>query len=163
MRYGAQAVVYLLIAVVTGYLANSPSYVHFPEDRAQIILTLSHGAKPEGECRLLSAEEMARTAANMRRTKVCPRRRLPITVELTLDGRPIYRDMAQPGGLSGDAPSRIYRKFTVSPGRSRLVARLRDSARASGFDYERAADVELKPGQRFVIDFRANAGGFVFQ
>lgn len=163
LRYGGQAVVYLLIAVATGYFANSPVYVHFPQNQALILLTLSHGAKPAGECRRLTREEMARTAANMRRTMVCPRQRLPITVELTLDGKPIYRDEVPPGGISGDAPSRIYQKFSVAPGQRRLVARLRDTARPTGFDYERTADIELAPGKRFVIDFRTEAGGFVFR
>ena len=43
-----------------------------------------------------------------------------------------------------------------------LVARLRDSARESGFDYEGTAEVELRPGENYVVDFRSELGGFLF-
>jgi hypothetical protein len=65
--------------------------------------------------------------------------------------------------LAHDGPSRVYRSFIVAPGRHRLVIRLRDSARASGFDYTRAAEVELAPSQNFVIDFRPEGDGFIFR
>ena len=41
--------------------------------------------------------------------------------------------------------------------------RLRDSARSESFDYEREVEVDLVPGQNFVVDFRAEAGGFIFK
>jgi hypothetical protein len=65
-------------------------------------------------------------------------------------------------GLSRDRASSIYQKFVVAPGRHLVVVRLRDSARTEGFDYARSAEVELKPRQNFVVDFRAEAGGFSF-
>ncbi len=46
--------------------------------------------------------------------------------------------------------------------RHRLVMRLRDTARAEGFDHERTAEVTVAPRQRFVVDFGADHGGFVF-
>jgi hypothetical protein len=64
--------------------------------------------------------------------------------------------------LAGDGASTAYQRFTVEPGRHTLVARLRDSARSEGFDYEGSVDVELRPAQSFVVDFRADTGGFVF-
>jgi len=40
--------------------------------------------------------------------------------------------------------------------------RLRDSGRATGFDYASSVTVSLTPGQNFVIDFRGTEGGFQF-
>jgi hypothetical protein len=43
------------------------------------------------------------------------------------------------------------------------VARLRDSDRSEGFDYERTGVLELAPAQSLAIDFRAEMGGFVLR
>jgi hypothetical protein len=40
---------------------------------------------------------------------------------------------------------------------------MRDSSRREGFDFERSATVMLAPRQNFVIDFHADAGGFIFR
>ena len=57
---------------------------------------------------------------------------------------------------------REHQRFAVQPGRHVLTARLRDSEREQGYDYEREQEIELVPRQNFVIDFRAETGGFVF-
>src|SRR5581483_12463016 len=93
----------------------------------------------------------------------CPRARLPLYVELELDGAMLFKTRVAPAGLAHDRAASVYRKFAIAPGRHRLVARLRDSARTEGYDYERAADVKIRPRQNFVIDFRADAGGCVFE
>ena len=162
VRYAGQGLVYALLALVLGYLSDSPAYTHFPPDRAQIKLSLAHGAARKGGCRRLSAEEIARLPPNMRRPTECPRERLPVVVEIILDDAVLYRASLPPTGLAGDGPSRAYRRFAVAPGPHRLVARLRDSERDEGFDYERAAWIELAPGQSLAIDFRAETGGFIF-
>ena len=51
--------------------------------------------------------------------------------------------------------------FTLNHLECRAIAP-RDSARREGFDYTRSTDIELKPRQNFVVDFRAEAGGFSF-
>ena len=66
------------------------------------------------------------------------------------------------GGLFGDGPSQVYLNFAVPAGRHMLAARLRDSDRAEGFDYERSEDVDIAPGRRLVIEFRQEQGGFNF-
>ena len=66
-------------------------------------------------------------------------------------------------GLHPDGASAVYQRFSVAAGHHRIVARLRDSARSEGFDHERAMEIDLFPGQNFVIDFRAESGGFIFK
>lgn len=162
LRYIGQAAVYLLIAVVLGTLADTPRYRLFPEDKAQIVLNFAHGGQRKGECRRLSAEEIAKLPPNMRKPSVCPRERVALLVELTLDGALLFRASLPPGGLAGDIPSQVHRRFTVEPGSHRITARLRDSDRSEGFDYERSEEVVLDERQSFVIDFRSDRGGFVF-
>ena len=163
LRYLGQAVLYGLVAILFGYLSANPSYTHFPPDQAMVRLSFVHGAERKGECRQLSAEEIADMPPNMRVPAICPRERLPVTVELELDGARLYSAELAPTGLNSDGPSRAYQSFAVEPGPHPLTARLRDSARADGFDYDTATDVDLAPGQHFVIDFRADLGGFVFR
>lgn len=163
LRYAGQAAVLLLFMTVIGFFADSPAYVHHPPDLALIKLSFTHGAERKGECRRLSAEELARLAPNMRRPTQCPRERLPVHVEFALDGNLLYRGTLPPTGLSGDGPSRVYERFPVAPGAHRIAVRLRETARSEGFDRERTEIVELKPGQNFVVDFRPDAGGFIFR
>lgn len=162
LQYAGQAVVYGLIALLLGSFADWPSYTRFPADQAQILLSFAHGAERKGECRRLTAEEIAALPANMRKPTVCPRERLPVEVELRLDDALLFRASLPPSGLSGDGPSQVHRRFQVAPGTHRLTARLRDSARAEGFDYEHSEEITLSPQQNFVIDFRPDLGGFVF-
>jgi hypothetical protein len=163
LRYGGQAVVYGLICVVIGYFANAPSYTRVPPDLALLKLSFAYGARSRGECRRLTREELEKLAPNMRRPVVCPRERLPVAVELEVDGSIVYADVLPPTGLSGDGPSRAYQRFVLPAGRHRVVARLRDSDRTEGFDYVSEREIELVPGQSLAIDFAAVSGGFKFE
>ena len=158
-----QAMAYTVFGAMVGYFSAAPAYVHHDPNMAQIKVSFSHAAERIGECRRLSPEEIAQLAPNMRRPLDCPRERLPILVELELDNQLLYRGELPPTGLAGDGSATIYARFPVSAGKHNLVARLRDSKRTDGFDYERAADVELVPQQNFVIEFRAETGGFIFK
>lgn len=162
-RYLAQAVLYALVAATLGYFSTNPSFVHFPPDQAMVRLSFTHGADRRGPCRQLTAEEMGQLAPNMRVPTVCPRERLPVHVELELDGTLLYKAELPPTGLNDDGPSRAYESFTVPPGAHVLTARLRDTDRSEGFDYDVSTEVDLVPGRHFVIDFRPDLGGFVFR
>lgn len=162
-RYVGQALVYLIFAAFLGYFASAPSFTHFPPDQALIKLSLAHGAAREGGCRRRTQEELQKLAPNMRRPMDCPRQRLPVVIELEIDGDIRYSASVPPTGLSGDGPSRIYQRFAVSAGKHDIVARLRDSDRAEGFDYEKSAVVELQAQQSLAIDFRQEMGGFLLR
>lgn len=158
-----QAIAYVLFGAMIGYFSAAPAYVHHDPDMAQIKISFSHAAQRVGECRRLSPEEIAQLAPNMRRPLDCPRERLPILVELELDNQLLYRGELPPTGLARDGSATIYQRFPVAAGRHQLVARLRDTKRMDGFDYEHTADVELVPQQNFVVEFRAETGGFIFK
>lgn len=163
LRYLGQGAAYALTAALLGLFSIYPSYQHFPPDKALLKLSLAHAGERAGACRRLTREELEKLAPNMRKPMECPRGRLPVRVELLLDGAPLYGASLAPTGLSEDGPSRAYERFTVEPGRHRLTARLIDSARAEGYDYERDEDIVLAAGQNLVIEFQAETGGFVFR
>ena len=162
VRYGGQAIAYAAFVLLIGYFATAPAYRPVDPDAAVIKLSFIHVGQRKVECRKMGSEEIARLAPNMRLTLDCPRERLPVTIELELDGKLLVRREIMAAGLSHDRASSIYQKFVVAPGRHLVTARLRDSARTEGFDYTRSTEVELKPRQNFVVDFRAEAGGFSF-
>lgn len=162
LQISAQVVFYGLLALLIGYFSASPVYTYMAPDKALIRISFSHAAQPVRECRRLTPEEIAQLAPNMRQPMDCPRERLPLLVELELDGRLLYRGSHAPSGLWGDGPATVYRRFVVEPGRHRLVARLRESKRSEGFDYEHSENIDLRPQQNFVVDFKPNTGGFNF-
>ena len=157
-----QVIAYALFAVVIGYFATRPAYTHLAPGKAVIKLSFSHAGQHKGECRQLTQEELNKLPPNMRRPMDCPRERLPLLIELELDGQLLYQDELPPSGLAGDGASTAYKKFPVDSGQHHLVARLRESGRTDGFDYEKEAEITLAPQQNFVIDFRPELGGFLF-
>jgi hypothetical protein len=125
-------------------------------------LSFSHAGQPLKPCRHYTPDELARMPFNERRPTSCERGRWPVYVELDLDGRPVYRGTHEPAGLWNDGPSAVYARFEVPAGRHRLAARLRDRGATSGFTTVAERSVDLRPGENFVVDYRAAEGGFRF-
>lgn len=163
LRLALQAIAYAAFAVMLGYFATHPPYQYGNADQASIKVSLSHAADRVKPCKQLTQEEIAELAANMRRSESCERERLPLILELDLDGDTVFRITAQPSGLWNDGPSSIYERFEVPPGEHVIAARLRDTARTEGWDYTASKTVELQPGRYFTITFRPETGGFSFR
>ena len=162
VQYLLQGAFYLAFAVLIGAFSNAPSYQYLAADAAVIKLSFSHSGKPIRECRRLSPEEIATLAPNMRRPTDCPRERVALRVELLVDETMVFAGDLQPSGLAKDGASTVYETFKVTPGQHNIKIRMRDSTRTTGFDYQYADTVEIKALQNFVIDFRAETGGFKF-
>jgi hypothetical protein len=164
LRWMGQAIAYAAFAVFVGYFSDTPAYVHLDPGDALIKLSFSHSGERLVECRKLTYEEISRLPPSERRPQeACPRERVPLLVELEINGQLIYRELLPPAGFARDGESTVYERFTVSAGRHHVLARLRDSTREQGFDYVHEEMIELEPGQNFVVDFREETGGFVFR
>lgn len=163
MKWIGQAVVYGGMALWLGYFANQPVYTHLAPDLALIKLSVIHSAQRKGECRRRTREELEALAPNMRTPFDCPRERLPIHIEVLLDGETIYDRTLQPAGLFRGSQTRAYERLPAAAGPHSLVVRMVDSNRTEGYDYERQGNITLTPGENFVIDFRAEMGGFQFE
>jgi hypothetical protein len=158
-----QFAVLAAVAAGVGYLSAAPVYHQVPDGLAQIKLSFRHGGERVEDCRKLSPEEIAKLPPKERRPNTCSRQRLPVSVKIEIDGKPLYQAVLPPSGLSGDGPSETYRKFLVPAGPHHITAQLRDSKRQQGFDFENAIDVDLAPFQNLAIDFKADQGGFLFR
>ena len=163
MRYFGQAVVYTVFAVTVYYFSVAPVYTHLEPGKSEIRLTFAHAAKPKGECRTRSRKEMLKLAPNMRQPRVCPRERVPVYLELEIDGEKTFSAILPATGFKNDGAARVYQRFRVPAGAHRIAVRLRDSGRETGFDYQAVRDVSLTAGQNFTVDFKAPMGGFIFE
>ncbi len=150
----------LLYAAFLGVLAlfsHWPTYHQLGKDDALIKLSIVHLGERLHACVEQTAEELARLPPNMRAPSRCPRERAPLAVEVEVDGQPLLRQTARPGGLSSDGNASMYERRVIKAGEHRVVVRLRDTAREDGFDYEREATVDVRPAQILVIDFDSAA------
>jgi hypothetical protein len=163
LQFAGQGLFFAAAAVLVGYLATNPVYQQFPEGQAQLKLSFAHGAQRVKPCRRLTPQEIAKLPPNERRPNTCDRKRVAVHVQLDIDGTRLLDESLDPIGLAGDGPARIYRKFVVEPGTHMLIARLRDSRENKGFDYETRKEIFLAAGQNMAIDFKADAGGFIFR
>lgn len=165
-RLGAlalQLILYLAFAATIGYFATLPPYTYGDPEAATIKVSLSHAAARVRPCTRLSPEEMAELAANMRRAEVCERQRLPLSLELDMDGQAVLRIEAPPTGLWGDGPASVYERIDVAPGAHAVSLRLRDTARQEGWDYVASAELVLERGRYLTVTFIPERGGFEFR
>ncbi len=158
-----QAFTYAMFAVCIGLLSAWPSYDYAAADRAMLKLSLSHATARTEPCVRLTPQEIAELAPNMRRPERCGRERLPLGVELEIDGELVLRLEAPPSGLWNDGPASVYERLAVDPGAHEVTVRLRDSARSSGWDYSHSEEVRFERGRYFTVTFKAETGGFRFR
>lgn len=162
-QWAGQALFYVAAGLLTAGFATWPTWRQHPPEMAQIKISFAHAGARRAECRRLSAEEIARLPPRERRPNDCARGRVPLRFELDLDGERIWSATLEPTGVAGDGPARVYEKLAVPAGRHEIRARLADSGRAEGFDWESRVVVELEPLQNLAIDFAPDRGGFLFR
>ena len=162
-RWTVQLVTYSAFAALVGYLSASPAYDYASAEHATIKLSLSHATERVEPCVRLTPQQVAELAPNMRRAERCERERLPMLVELEIDGALIARVEAPPSGLWRDGPASVYERIEVRPGVRTVTARLRDSKRAAGWDHAHTQEVALQPGRNFIVTFQPATGEFTFR
>jgi hypothetical protein len=162
-RYIGQALFYAVVACAIGYFSSRPVYTQIPANSAQIKMSFSHAGARKQPCRKLAPVEIAKLPPSERRPHTCARERTSIHVQLLLDEQMIYDAILMPTGLASDGPARTYQKFIIPAGKHTIEARMRDNTRTVGFGYKKRATLDLAPLQSLAIDFRADAGGFIFR
>lgn len=160
LRHLVQLLFYALFAIAIGYFSASPAFQYAPDNAAVIKLSLSHATERVAPCVLLTPEQVAALAPNMRRTESCERERVPLQIELDIDGKRVLSRQALPAGLWGDGPASVYEKLSLPPGKYKVNVRLRDSAADDTWDYTHTEDIELVAGHYLTISFKAENGGF---
>lgn len=162
MTFIKQIIFFGLFISVIGIFSSSPVYQHLPPGTAVVKVSFSHAGEHKEECIRLSTEEIAALPPQERKPFDCSRERLPVYIELVIDEKTLLSKILEPTGLSRDGASTIYEKINLKSGEHKITARLRDSKREHGFDYEKTGIINLHQGQNYVIDFREEFGGFIF-
>ncbi len=152
-----------LIVGFLGYFADSPRHRYIAEGQAQIKLSFMHVGARVVECRRRTPEELAALPQHMRRPLDCTRERVPVVVDITLDGESLYYQALPATGLHNDGPARGHATFRVPVGEYRIAVRIRDTGREEGFDHERQETIILTSGQTLVIDYVREEGGIIFR
>lgn len=160
LRFVIGGLATVVIALGAAWFSANPSVRVLPADSALVKMSFAHGG--QRNCRALTAGELSKLPPNMRRTEICDRERQPIYVELEIDGRIVFARALPPSGVAGDGASRVYQRFVLPAGRHDFSVRLREKPGSGAFDYTAERTITLAPAQSFAIDFRADAGGFVF-
>lgn len=162
IRYLAQGLLYVPLMAIIGYFSTYPVYTNVPPEQALVRLSFSHPGQRMVECRQRSAEELAKLPPNMRAAQDCSRERAPVKVALELDGKEVFQAVVPPGGLRKDLASTVYRRFPVTAGQHKVLARLSDQP-SGEYNHSKEAMLDLKPGSALVIDFHLDRGGFLFR
>jgi hypothetical protein len=159
-RAALQIALYAGFAYMVGYLSFWPRYQYASPDMATVKISLSHATNRVAPCIELTPQQIAEFAPNMRRSQLCERERLTLTLELDIDGELAMRVEALPSGMWKDGNSSVYERLDLVPGEHRITARLRDTARTDGWDYSYEEDVIFTAGRYRTITFKPEKGGF---
>jgi coenzyme F420-reducing hydrogenase delta subunit/Pyruvate/2-oxoacid:ferredoxin oxidoreductase delta subunit len=142
------AVLILLAPVLLiGYFSDSPSYSVMGKDESLLLFTMSH----KGE-RLVPCVEPTIEELKARNFSECQRERVPVVVELEIDGEKMISKAYAPRGIRRDGPSYAYEKIRVEPGTHRVVVRIRDT-REERFDHILDKEITFVEGRIVIIDF----------
>lgn len=161
--FSLRVLLYAAFAAVLGYFATLPRYTYSDPGTAVVKLSISHATQRVKPCVKLTPEQLAELAANMRQAESCERARRPLGVALEIDGVTLLETEAAASGLWNDGPAYVYETLIVAAGRHSIAVRVRDSARAGGWDYETARTVTLAPGRYLAISFNGRTGEFEFR
>jgi hypothetical protein len=162
-NYVAQGLLYALFALVVGYFSTSPAYRYLGDDEGLLRLSFKHPGKIKAECRKRTPEELAKLPPQLRTEADCPRERSPVRVRVELDGQALYDEAFPPAGLARDGASSGYRRLPIAAGPHTLRVQFNDDVRVEGFNFERAAKVDVRPGQVVLIDFNPDQGGVIIR
>jgi ferredoxin/coenzyme F420-reducing hydrogenase delta subunit len=160
MRPALQLLFAVAGAMAIVALSGQPMFARYAPDTAMLTLSFSHATARRQPCRTRSIDELARLSPHMRSPQDCARGRVPLHVELRIDGKVARTLVVEPGGLAGDGPAAVYARVPLAAGRHHVALSMRDTARADGFDHRFEREFELAPRRNATVDFRPDAGGF---
>lgn len=163
VQIASQIVVTGALLTVVAYFASGPSYQYASPNEALVKVSITHASERREACRQRTPEELEKLPPNMRAAKQCSRERVPMQLEIDVDGKRQLTAVAKPAGLSKDMASSVYRLFRVPAGSHTVAVRMRDSVRTEGYDYAVERVVELKPQAVLVVDFDDDMHAFRFQ
>lgn len=155
-RLAALPVAALLAALV--YVPSDLPYAGAPHRDPQLVVSFKHSGQREERCRTLTADELSKLPAHMRRAEVCDRGRAPVRMRVRIDGAPVLEKSYAPGGLFGDEVSLAVERIPVTAGRHRVEVEVGDAMDQTVWNYRDDRAVEFTPGRSRVVLFDRASG-----
>jgi len=116
LRRAAGVALALAVTISIAALSRLPYTAAADAEHALIRLSWRTPGAYVEECRRLSAEELERLPAHMRREEVCEGRVLPYRLHVLINGRVVYDELVRPSGAREDRPLYVYRDLPVRAG-----------------------------------------------
>lgn len=163
IRYPLQFLAYAAFAILLGALSQYPSYTYLAPDRAVIKLSVDRYGNLVNKCHKRTAAQLAALPSYQRLPVLCPRRRYPVKVALSIDDHVRYEQTRAPSGIHRDGPSYIYARLIVPAGKHSLRVRMWDNGKYGTPALQSASMVTLHAAQIFVIEFSTRRNTFLFE
>jgi hypothetical protein len=162
IRLLLQAFVLATLTGAVGFLADSPPLVVVGEGQTTLKLMARHSGKVIGECRVLSGDDLAAKAPNMRQATVCPREKSSMAIRLVVNGQTLVAEEIAPSGLHNDGVLAFYQSFNVPVGETDIEFSVRDLSGSEPASLSES--VVLEAGRESIIVVQLNDQGIrIFQ
>ncbi|MBW2279733.1 MAG: hydrogenase iron-sulfur subunit [Deltaproteobacteria bacterium] len=153
----ASVVLALAVAATVGAVSDL-GYTAPRPDGAELVVTFKHPGRSSDDCRALTPEEIAARPVHMRQQEVCARRRSPVRLRVSLDGRPVHARAYPPGGVWGDGNSVAVETLDVPPGTHLVKIEIGDGPDPEQWNWTEERSVEFEEHGRRVATFDRLAG-----
>ena len=161
VRYLLQGVNYTVFMTIIWYFATSPSVRVIADNEAMFTIAFGHAGETREPCRKMSAEELAKLAANMRAAEDCPRERSPVAIEVRMDNKLVYEETLAPPGLFNDGGVNIFYSHKIPAGSHHFEIKMDDSVRSAGFNHTFAQNIEIEANKILLFGFEPDQGFYV--
>jgi len=153
----AAAVLAALVAAGLGVVSDL-GYAAPRIEGSELVVTFKHPGRIAEACRELSEAEKAHRPVHMRQEQICARRRSPVRLRVSLDGKAVLEQAYPPGGVWGDQNSVAVEHIAVAPGDHQLIVAIGDSADPEEWSYTVEETTAFDEGARRVLSFDRLAG-----
>ena len=150
-RWVAAAVLIILSTVTV--LGSDLAYPSPPAAEPELVVSFKHPGEISESARVLTDEEKNALPVHMRRDSVIERRRHPVRLRVTIDGREVLLRSYQPRGLWSDGASVAIQRIPVSPGEHRILVEIGDTADPAEWPHQTEATLRFEPSRRQVVLF----------
>ena len=149
-----------LVGLFAGLVALGNQVAYAPPKRItpELVVSFKHAGERAGDCRALSPAELKKLPVHMRPAQVCPESRVPVRMQVRVDGRMLLNHAYPPRGLFADSASLATEQFSVPPGIHRVDVQIGDSADTSEWSYQHECEMRFAGGVRRVILFDRTRG-----
>lgn len=147
---GIQLLAWVLLGALIVAFADGPSFDPLPAEHGRLTLAVAHLSERVEPCRQLSEAERMELPPTRRVTEVCERARIPVKVELVINGRTLVAQEFQPSGFHADGRIFLVQRWALPVGNYRaeltLTGPTAETSRQEVFEFS------LSSGANAVVD-----------